>query len=105
MAKIAFTPEIQFTPEVSFTPEKIDFTSTRKGFLQPTPGVQPSDIAKQASIGFINEALLGFPLFALEKGVSPEARKRLESEATPERIARGVGTTAGFFLQRFLLVL
>lgn len=52
-------------------------------------------IAKQFGIGFGNEALLGLPLYALEKAKGEDARKALESNVPVERIARGVGTTVG----------
>lgn len=68
------------------------------GFTALTPKDKPtlSGISKQFAIGAVNEALLGIPLFALEKVKGEESRKALESDVGLERVARGVGSTVGF---------
>lgn len=67
-----------------------DATPIAKG--NPTAG----GMAKQFGIGFGNELLAGFPLFSLSKVKGEESVKKLESQVTAERIARGTGTTIGF---------
>ena len=56
------------------------------------------EVARQVAIGFGNEALLGFPLFGLEKMKGIEAREALTSEVKAGRIARGIGSAGGFMV-------
>lgn len=83
---------------MGFTPDSAGFTPD-----EPTTGFTPDrltagGIAQQFTTGLINEALLGFPLFTLQQVQGEGAVAELESDITGERIARGVGTTAGFLI-------
>ncbi len=57
--------------------------------------LKAGDFANQFMIGFGNEALMGFPLYAMEKFQGEQAVKNLESQNPVERFGRGLGTTAG----------
>ena len=52
--------------------------------------------AKQFGVGFVDEALLGFPLFAQKQIKGEESVKAMESQEPVERAARGTGRAAGF---------
>lgn len=54
--------------------------------------------AEQFATGALNEALLGFPLFSIEKSspIGKDIIKEMESTNKAERIARGLGSFSGF---------
>lgn len=84
----------EIAPRGKFLDEE---TAPKGKFLdEEESGATIEGLLKQFTIGAINEAFLGAPLFALEKIEGEEARKELESQVPAERIARGVGTAVGF---------
>ena len=91
---MGFTPDTQTEVSTGFTPDGSD------GFTPDPQEEQASfgGMTKQMAIGLVNEAAMGLPLFALEAFEGEQAREDLESAVGVERVARGVGTTAGFLL-------
>lgn len=95
-------PDKSFRIEFSDLPDKGGVIRQPQSTDLPEPGPfgrGPDvffDIQKQLGIGFINEAALGMPLYAVEKISGKKARESLTSPYGIGKIARGVGTAAGF---------
>lgn len=84
-------PDAVIDPKLS--PREWYIREVRKNIEDAPPLIKA---AQQFSLGAVNEALLGFPLFALEKVAGKEAREALTSESKLNRIVRGAGSAAGF---------
>ena len=88
--KKTITPSYKKSEKIS----PLDIALSYSPYPYATPGSRK--LLKQRGIGFVNEALLGFPLYGMEKVAGKEAREGLTGETKAERISRGIGTAAGF---------